>query len=86
VPNMGRIEEFALDTEESSPEEIRTGRETHLYELPLELNNVESRKVRAGCPWTTVFVKGFTHWVSEEFFESQFHRGFFEAIEGLYRA
>jgi len=59
------------------------GTQAHPYELYLELNDIEHRRIQVGRPQTNGFVERFNRTVKEEFFEVAFRQTFYESVEAL---
>lgn len=59
------------------------GKETHPYELYLELNDIEHRRTRVRSPKTNGFVERFNRTVLDEFFRKAFRTKFYESVELL---
>lgn len=59
------------------------GKETHPYELYLELNDIEHRRSRVRRPQTNGFVERFNRTVLDEFFRTAFRTTFYEAVDAL---
>ncbi len=59
------------------------GKETHPYELYLELNDIEHRRTRVRHPQTNGFVERFNRTVLDEFFRVAFRTKFYESVESL---
>lgn len=55
----------------------------HLYEIFLELNDIEHRTTRVGTPRTNGFVERFNRTVLDEFFRTAFRKKFYESVEAL---
>ena len=60
------------------------GRPTvHLYEIFLELNDIEHRTTKIGTPRTNGFVERFNRTILDEFFRTAFRQKFYESVEAL---
>jgi transposase InsO family protein len=59
------------------------GKDTHPYEMYLELNDIEHRKTKVKTPRTNGFVERFNRTVLDEFFRIAFRTKFYESIEAL---
>jgi transposase InsO family protein len=60
------------------------GRPTvHLYEIFLELNDIEHRTTKIGNPRTNGFVERFNRTVLDEFFRTAFRKRFYESLDAL---
>jgi transposase InsO family protein len=59
------------------------GKETHPYELYLQLNDLEHRTTRVRRPQTNGFVERFNRTVLDEFFRTAFRTKFYESVEAL---
>lgn len=60
------------------------GRPTiHLYEIFLELNDIEHRTTKVATPRTNGFVERFNRTVLDEFFRTAFRKRFYESVEAL---
>jgi len=59
------------------------GKETHPYELYLQLNDIEHRTTRVRRPQTNGFVERFNRTVLDEFFRTAFRTKFYESVEAL---
>ena len=55
----------------------------HLYEILLELNDIEHRVTKVGNPRTNGFVERFNRTVLDEFFRTAFRKRFYESLETL---
>ncbi|MFZ5884572.1 MAG: IS481 family transposase [Chloroflexota bacterium] len=55
----------------------------HLYEIFLELNDIEHRTTKVGTPRTNGFVERFNRTVLDEFFRMAFRKTFYESVESL---
>lgn len=55
----------------------------HLYEIFLELNEIEHRTTRVATPRTNGFVERFNRTVLDEFFRTAFRKKFYESVEAL---
>jgi transposase InsO family protein len=55
----------------------------HLYEIFLELNDIEHRYTRVGTPRTNGFVERFNRTVLDEFFRQAFRRRLYESVAAL---
>ena len=58
-------------------------KDTHPYELYLELNNIEHRRTQARRPQSNGFVERFNPTVLDEFFRVTFRKKFYETVEAL---
>lgn len=59
------------------------GKETHPYELYLELNDIEHRRTQVRRPQSNGFVERFNKTVLDEFFRITFRKKFYESVEAL---
>jgi transposase InsO family protein len=59
------------------------GKDTHPYELYLELNDIEHRKTQVRRPQTNGFVERFNRTVLDEFFRIAFRKKLYESVEAL---
>ena len=59
------------------------GKETHPYELYLQLNDIEHRTTRVRHPQTNGFVERFNRTVLDEFSRTVFRTKFYESVEVL---
>jgi transposase InsO family protein len=59
------------------------GKETHPYELYLELNDIEHRTTQVRRPQTNGFVERFNRTVLDEFFRIAFRKKFYESVDSL---
>jgi len=59
------------------------GKDTHPYELYLELNDIEHRKTQVRRPQTNGFVERFNRTVLDEFFRIAFRKKLYESVEVL---
>jgi len=59
------------------------GKDTHPYELYLELNDIEHRKTHVRRPQTNGFVERFNRTVLDEFFRIAFRTKLYETVEVL---
>ncbi len=59
------------------------GKETHPYELFLELNEIEHRRTQVRRPQTNGFVERFHRTVLDEFFRTAFRTKIYESVEAL---
>ena len=59
------------------------GKDTHPYELYLELNEIEHRKTQVRRPQSNGFVERFNRTVLDEFFRIVFRKKFYESVEAL---
>jgi transposase InsO family protein len=59
------------------------GKDTHPYELYLELNDIEHRKTQVRRPQTNGFVERFNRTVLDEFFRIVFRTKLYESVEVL---
>jgi transposase InsO family protein len=59
------------------------GKDTHPYELYLELNDIEHRKTQVRRPQTHGFVERFNRTVLDEFFRIAFRKKLYESVEVL---
>lgn len=59
------------------------GKDTHPYELYLELNDIEHRKTQVRRPQTNGFVERFNRTVLDEFFRIAFRTKLYESVEVL---
>ena len=55
----------------------------HLYEILLELNDIEHRTTKVATPRTNGFVERFNRTVLDEFFRTAFRKKLFESLEAL---
>lgn len=55
----------------------------HSYEIFLELNDIDHRKMKVATPRTNGFVERFNRTVLDEFFREAFHRKFYASVEEL---
>jgi len=55
----------------------------HLYEIFLELNDIEHRTTKVANPRTNGFVERFNRTVLDEFFRTAFRKKLFESLEAL---
>lgn len=55
----------------------------HLYEIFLELNDIEHRTTKVATPRTNGFVEHFNRTVLDEFFRTAFRKKLFESLEAL---
>ena len=55
----------------------------HLYEIFLELNDIEHRKTKVGTPRTNGFVERFNRTVLDEFFRTAFRKKLYVCVEDL---
>lgn len=55
----------------------------HLYEIFLELNDIEHRYTKIGNPRTNGFVERFNRTVLDEFFRTAFRKKLYESLEAL---
>lgn len=55
----------------------------HMYELYLELNDIEHRKTKVGNPRTNGFVERFNRTLLDEFFRSCFRKKLYESVQAL---
>ena len=55
----------------------------HLYEIFLELNDIEHRTTKVATPRTNGFVERFNRTVLDEFFRTAFRKKLFESLEAL---
>lgn len=63
--------------------EFRGRQMIHLYEIFLELNDIEHRTTRVGTPRTNGFVERFNRTVLDEFFRTAFRKKLYESVEAL---
>ena len=60
------------------------GRPTiHLYEIFLELNDIEHRTTKVASPRTNGFVERFNRTVLDEFFRTAFRKKLYESVDAL---
>jgi transposase InsO family protein len=59
------------------------GKDSHPYELYLELNDIEHRRTRVRSPQTNGFVERFNRTVLDEFFRKAFRTKLYKTIEEL---
>lgn len=59
------------------------GKDTHPYELYLELNDIQHRKTQVRRPQTNGFVERFNRTVLDEFFRIAFRKKLYESVEVL---
>jgi transposase InsO family protein len=59
------------------------GKDTHPYEIYLELNDIEHRKTKVRKPQTNGFVERFNGTVLDEFFRTAFRTRFYQTVEEL---
>ena len=59
------------------------GKDTHPYELYLELNDLEHRRTQVRRPQSNGFVERFNRTVLDEFFRIAFRKKFYESVEAL---
>jgi transposase InsO family protein len=59
------------------------GRDTHPFELFLQLNEIEHRTTKVRRPQTNGFVERFNRTVLDEFFRTAFRTKFYERLESL---
>ena len=59
------------------------GKDTHPFELYLQLNDIEHRTTRVRRPQTNGFVERFNRTVLDEFFRMAFRTKFYESVEAL---
>ena len=59
------------------------GKDTHPYELYLELNDIEHRRTQVRRPQSNGFVERFNRTVLDEFFRVTFRKKFYESVEAL---
>lgn len=59
------------------------GKDSHPYELYLELNDIEHRRTQVRRPQTNGFVERFNRTVLDEFFRVAFRKKFYESVEAL---
>jgi len=55
----------------------------HLYEIFLELNDIEHRNTKVGNPKTNGFVERLNRTVLEEFFRAAFRKKFYKSVGAL---
>ena len=55
----------------------------HLYEIFLELNDIEHRTTKVGNPRTNGFVERFNRTVLDEFFRTAFRKKLYESVDAL---
>jgi len=55
----------------------------HLYEIFLELNDIEHRTTKVATPRTNGFVERFNRTVLDEFFRTAFRKKFYESVDVL---
>jgi len=59
------------------------GKDSHPYELYLDLNDIEHRRTQVRHPQTNGFVERFQRTVLDEFFRKAFRTTFYESVETL---
>lgn len=59
------------------------GKQDHLYELYLALNDIEHRRTKVRKPQTNGFVERFNRTALDEFFRVAFRQKFYENVESL---
>ena len=59
------------------------GKDTHPYELYLELNDIQHRTSKVRHPQTNGFVERFNRTALDEFFRQAFRQKFYESVEQL---
>lgn len=59
------------------------GRDTHPYEIYLQLNDIEHRTTKVRHPQTNGFVERFNRTVLDEFFRTAFRTKFYESVQSL---
>lgn len=59
------------------------GKDTHPFEIYLELNDIEHRKTKVRRPQSNGFVERFNRTVLDEFFRSAFRTKLYESVEVL---
>lgn len=59
------------------------GKETHPYEIYLDLNDIEHRRTKVRRPQTNGFVERFNNTVLNEFFRTAFRTKLYESVEVL---
>ncbi len=59
------------------------GKDSHPYELYLELNDIRHKRTQVAHPQTNGFVERFNRTVLDEFFRLAFRRTFYESVEAL---
>jgi transposase InsO family protein len=59
------------------------GKDTHPFELYLELNDIEHRRTQVRRPQSNGFVERFNRTVLDEFFRVTFRKKFYESVEAL---
>jgi len=59
------------------------GRETHPFELYLELNEIEHRRTKVRSPKTNGFVERFNRTALDEFYRVAFRKKLYESVESL---
>jgi transposase InsO family protein len=59
------------------------GRDTHPYELYLQLNDIEHRRTQVRRPQSNGFVERFNRTVLDEFFRTAFRTKYYETVEVL---
>jgi transposase InsO family protein len=59
------------------------GRDTHPYELYLQLNDIEHRRTQVRRPQSNGFVERFNRTVLDEFFRIAFRTKYYETVEAL---
>ena len=59
------------------------GRDTHPYELYLQLNDIEHRRTQVRRPQSNGFVERFNRTVLDEFFRTAFRTKYYETVETL---
>jgi len=59
------------------------GKDTHAYEMYLELNDIEHRRTQVRRPQTNGFVERFNRTVLDEFFRIAFRKKLYETVEVL---
>jgi transposase InsO family protein len=55
----------------------------HLYEIFLELNDIEHRTTRGATPRTNGFVEKFNRRILDEFFRTAFRKKLYESVDVL---
>lgn len=59
------------------------GKDSHPYELYLELNDIKHRRTKVRSPQTNGFVERFNRTILDEFFRKAFRTKFYETVEEL---
>ena len=55
----------------------------HMYEIFLELNDIEHRTCKVATPRTNGFVERFNRTVLDEFFRTAFRKKFYDSLQAL---